>query len=151
MRNSRVRKSFEGSQNQADLPLAPVPDNLAAPIRVALSAALRRSRKKVDQVAFEMALMLGQPVSPHILYSMLSESHAQHRFPLEWAAAFCRVTGDTGVLRVVLEALGLPMPQPGDGELLRLAKVKLQAELFSREAAGIEAQMLRRNLEWRTR
>lgn len=119
--------------------------NLASQVRTALAAAIRRSRKSIEQIADEMSVRLHANITPAILYNFTSESHP-HRFPVEWMAAWHLTTGDVELYRIVLAAIGLPLPERSHSDLVNFARTTLQAELAGQEAAGYRARLLREGL-----
>jgi hypothetical protein len=130
------------SQTEFSFQASASADDLAGQIRLALARAIRRCRRSAQQIADEMSLRLATRVTPTILYNCTAESHP-HRFPAEWVPAFCAATGDYGVLRVQIEALGLPMPERNHGDLVAFARAQIQAELAGHEAAGHRARLMK--------
>ena len=136
------RKNLADSRIAPTLPFDPPEDNLSHNVRASLVHAIRQSNRSVEQIADAMSVRLQQRITHHMIYSFCSEGHA-HRFPLEWAAVFCRETRDYGLIRVLMDALELPMPEAGDGDLIQYAKEKIAAETAALQAEALKARILR--------
>jgi len=121
----------------------PATESLRDAIQEALRRAIRGSRKSVEQIADEMSFRLAQPISHHMLNGCAAPSHGTHRFPCEWVAAFCRATGDSSVVRVQAEALGLRI---ADADLVSFAEHKIRAEIHQGEADVARTRALRKGL-----
>jgi hypothetical protein len=76
------------------------------------------------EVAAGMSELLGVEVTKFMLDTWTAESKEDHRFPLEYAPAFCRVTGDYRLLRFICETAGCYMVE-GE-EILLTEKGRLQ-------------------------
>ena len=89
-----------------------------------VTQALKTCQLSRFQVAAGMSELLGVEVTKWMLDSWTAESKEDHRFPLEYAPAFCRVTGDYTLLRFVCEQAGCYMIE-GE-EILLTEKGRLQ-------------------------
>jgi hypothetical protein len=67
--------------------------NLAADVRKAMTTAIRESGKSREQIAGEMSVATGMPITLYMLNAWTAESREDHRFPLQYAVAFEAVTG----------------------------------------------------------
>ncbi len=102
-------------------------------VRQAVSAAIKGCTLSRYEIAGRMSHLLGVDVSKTIIDTWTAESKEGHRIPAEYLPAFCQVTGDLGVLRVVAEKAGLfalPGPDALRSEIQRLDE---QARKIKRE------------------
>jgi len=106
-----------------------------------LREGLRRSSRSVDAIAAGMGKRLGVKVTPDILYSFTADSHP-HRFPLEWAVAWIKETGDWSLFHVLTDGLGLPRPTQQDADLLAYGRHALQKDLTESEMEVLKARIL---------
>jgi len=123
----------------------PPSESLREQVRVAMRRALQRSGRSVEQIADGLARRLGIHVTHHMLYAWTasSESHLSHRFPLEWTAAFCRETNDTGLAEMLAGELGLRLV---DADLVTFAEHTIRAEVHQAEADVARVRALRKGL-----
>lgn len=147
MTNEEKEKSWSIGWHQYDglaqeLPFEPE-ESLAAQIRASLSRTIRKSSRSIEDLAEGLSRRLGMKITHHILRNMASESHIGHRFPLEWAVAWVQETGDPELVKIVLAALGLPLPKAGDARKIHFADARIRADLAVQEADGLKAQILR--------
>jgi hypothetical protein len=117
----------------------PEDSSLDSRIREALAGAIRRSNLSIEQIAEGMSRRLGFAINHHVLYSYCSAAHPKHRFPVLYVPAFCQETGDKELLRIVNQAMGLHLPEPGDAARIALAKQLVAAHVAQKEA---EASLL---------
>lgn len=148
MGRAKSRKFYtRGFSPTPPAPFLPFPpegdENLAEQVRACLSRAIRGNRKSLEDLALGLSRRLGFPVSHNVLYSFTADSRPGHRFPLEWAAAWIRETGDSSLLRILCEALSLPLPKPGHLDKVQFADARLEADLAAQEAEGLKARILR--------
>ena len=76
-------------------------------VREALTQALAGCGMSREEVAAEMTRLTGEPISRNHIDNWCSEAKREWRFPLELATAFCRITGDYGLVEAVLDGTGL--------------------------------------------
>lgn len=91
-------------------------------LRAAVTAAIKKSAKSRLQIADEMSLSLGAPITERMLNSFTAESKEKHRFPLAWAVAFCQSAGDWSPLRLVVERAGFRLIDESQVEVLELGQ-----------------------------
>jgi hypothetical protein len=107
----------------------------------ALSEAIRASGRPRAEIADHMSRLTGASVTVPILNALTATSHARHRMPLEWSAAFECAT-DTYRLSTLLAgqrgALLLHGEEARDAELGRIRRQ--QRALAARERALIEGR-----------
>jgi hypothetical protein len=95
--------------------------NLA--FREAVSRALKECPLSRYQVAAGMSDLLGCEISKSQLDSWTAESKEQHRFPAVYLPAFCAVTGQLDILKMIGRPVGayvLPGPDALRAEIERL-------------------------------
>jgi len=78
--------------------------SLDSAIRALLTEIIRDSPKKRAQIAEEMSLLLQLRISSHMIDCFTSSCKGQHRFPAAWIEAFCTVTNDSRLQRLVMGA-----------------------------------------------
>lgn len=83
-------------------------------VRSILSAAIKKSGKRREEVAAQMAADLGRDITAGMLrdFTRGASKGRNVRFPAAWITAFCKATGDDELLRFLLspelaKALGL--------------------------------------------
>lgn len=75
-------------------------------VREALTQALAACGLSREDVAEEMTRLTGEAISRNHLDNWCSDAKREWRFPLELATAFCRITGDYGIIGAILEGTG---------------------------------------------
>jgi hypothetical protein len=106
---------------------APGALNMRSAVRSAMYDAIKRSALTRWEIAAKMSELTDQEISKFMLDAWTSESKEGHRFPLEYAAAFCRATGDTKVLEIVCQPVG--MFALGGPDALRSQKQQLTEQM----------------------
>jgi hypothetical protein len=98
--------------------------NIQLQLKSIVSQTLKGCPLSRFQVAAGMSELLGVEITKYMLDAWTAESKEDHRFPLEYAPAFCRVTGDYGLIRFVCQTAGCYMVE-GE-EILLTEKGRLQ-------------------------
>lgn len=80
---------------------APSPNDLA--IREAIKKAIRASGKSRQQIASELAARLGRSVTVRMLDDFTAPSKERSRFPASWIAAFCDITSNRALQRLLVD------------------------------------------------
>lgn len=75
-------------------------------VREALTHALAACPMSREKVAEEMSRLSGEAISRNHLDNWCSTGKREWRFPLELVTAFCRITGDFGLVVAILEGTG---------------------------------------------
>jgi len=75
-------------------------------IREALTSALAACPLSREEFASEMSRLLGESISVNHLNNWASTAKKDWRFPLEYAAAFCLISQDFGLIEAALEETG---------------------------------------------
>jgi hypothetical protein len=119
----------------------PKQQDLDAAIRECLVAAIRTSKKSREQITDEMSSIFEQRISVRMLndYTATAESKRAARFPAAWVPAFCEVTGDDLLRRLLLCPRLRKLIEIAEGELethkARRRKRELCEQLRSGEGA----------------
>lgn len=122
-----------GSKNAPALDLGPeLIGALNQSIREARAQGLSR-----DHIADRMALCLGQPVTVRQLNAWTATSREQHRFPLEFLAAFCWASSSTHPLEVILHALGFDLVDAREAAAKRLGEMQIEQARLRRESGAL--------------
>ena len=99
-----------------------------------LSAGLKRCRMSRYEVAAKMSEMLGYEITKTMLDAYTAESKESYRFPAEWLAPFCAVTGHYKPLEMINRLARYPIP---DAEKLLDLEIKRRRE----ELEGIQNEL----------
>ena len=81
----------------------PEPDSQDLKVRKTIRQAIRASGKSRSQIADELAARLGRPVSDRMLDDFAAPSKEGSRFQAAWVAAFCEVTNDRRLQRLLVD------------------------------------------------
>lgn len=92
-------------------------------VKEAIAAAIRGCGLSRDVIADEMSRLTGESISIHAINNWTAPGKTDRSMPLEYAPALAIVTGDAGALRVVAEAAGYVLLEPGDVPLYELGKI----------------------------
>lgn len=109
------------------LPAAPGPGSfhIQNQLKEEISKGLRLCRLSRYEVAAKMSEMLGYEITKTMLDAYTAESKENHRFPAEWLAPFCIVTGYYEPIKAINRLARLPLPDTGkllDMEIIRIKK-----------------------------
>jgi hypothetical protein len=107
-----------------------------AKLREAVSKAIKRSKKGRDVIARQLTEEVGFKVTARMLNDFSSLAKKPSRFPAVLIRAFCKVTGDDELHRIIMS--------PRLRRLLRLADAELHASLALRELDGLRHRELER-------
>ncbi len=99
-----------------------------------ISEGLRRCRMSRFEVAAKMSELLGYEVTKTMLDSYTAESKENYRFPAEWLAPFCVITGHYEPLKLINRLARFPIP---DAEKL----LDLEIERRMKELKEIEKEL----------
>ncbi len=87
--------------------------DIANSLRVALIEAIKTCPLSRHQIAGEMSHLLGVEVTKTTIDAWTAESKDRHRVPAEYLPAFCRATGSSEPIRLLVERGGMfAMPGP---------------------------------------
>lgn len=99
--------------------------NMGAPTRHAMNEMIKECPFNRYEIAARMSFLLDQEVTKTMIDSWTSESKEGHRFPLEFAAAFCEACGvGTKVLEVNCRPAGLFAVESPDAIRVQLSKIE---------------------------
>ena len=119
---------------------APGALNMRALVRNALYEAIKGSTLSRWEIAAKMSELTDQEISRFMLDAWTSESKEGHRFPLEYAPAFCRATGSTRPLEIVCQPVG--MFALGGPDALRSQKQRLTEQMAEMRQQATEIDRL---------
>lgn len=110
--------------------------NVRERLAEALTEALKGCPFTRYEAAARMSELLGVEVTKTQLDSWTAESKEYHRFPAEYLAAFCKVTGSLEPLRIMAELLQCYVIESEEALLAELGKIdQARKELARRERA----------------
>jgi len=110
--------------------------NMGSAIREALYEAIKGCPMKRYEIAAKMSELTDADISKAMLDAWTAESKEDHRFPLEYIAAFCQVTGCTKPLELVCRPVGVFAL--GGPEVLRSERQKLNEQIKRLQAKAKE-------------
>ena len=105
-------------------PTASFNDHLA--VKANAARAIRDCRKSRQEIAEEMAELLGAHVSLTMLDNWTAETKDKHRFPLAFTRAFCFVTGNFDLLRLAVEPLGYRLVNKTEATCVEIGRAVVQ-------------------------
>jgi hypothetical protein len=101
--NKLLGKKNNSYPDMGEFSGTPKPDPQDLKVRETIRQVIRASRKSRDQISAELAARLGRPVSKRMLDDFAAPSKDGSRFPAAWVAAFCEVTGDRTLQRLLVD------------------------------------------------
>jgi hypothetical protein len=110
--------------------------NMTSAVRHALYEAIRESGLSRWQIAAKMSELTDCEISKFMLDAWTSESKDGHRFPMEFAPAFCQATSNNGPIEVICRPVGmyaLDGPDALRSQLHRLAEERKKLQSQERE------------------
>ena len=111
----------------------------------AINQAIREARQAGngrERLVDRMNLALGADlITKRQLDSWTANSKEQHRFPLEYLAAFCWATGSDAPLRVLASALGYDLVAAREAAAMRLGEMQLEQARLRRESGALLKQL----------
>ena len=127
-----------GSRNAPALDIGPE-------LQGAINQAIREARQAGngrERLVDRMNLALGADlITKRQLDSWTANSKEQHRFPLEYLAAFCWATGSDAPLRVLASALGYDLVDAREAAAMRLGEMQLEQARLRRESGALLKQL----------
>ena len=102
-------------------------------VREALTQALAACGMSREDVASEMTRLTGEAISRNHLDNWCSDAKREWRFPLELATAFCRITGDYGVVAAILEGTGHRLADELTMKAARLGVLAVEKKKLAQE------------------
>ncbi len=103
-------------------------------IRRAFVAALKKCKKTRAEVAAAMTSACGCEVTERMLSAYAADSREDYRLPAEFVAAFCWVTHDYEVLRVMVKRAGHRMVGPSEERYIAQAadkRIRLERKIVA--------------------
>lgn len=113
--------------------------NISSRLRSELSEGLRRSGLSRYEVAGRMSELVDTEITKSQLDSWTAESKEYHRFPAEYLAAFCYVTGYKEPLRLMARLIQCHLLESEEALLAELGRInQAKRDLARQEAAVLE-------------
>ena len=147
-RQKRQQNIAGGAENQLSLfdvlgeiaagsePTDPTPGSfdMSSAVRQGISEAIRRSGMKRWEIAGRMSELLGVEVTESMLNAWSAESREDRRFPAEYLAAICYVTGDLVILREIARKVHCWLLESEEAVMAELGRINWQRQqLAARE------------------
>lgn len=110
-------------------------------IRRIASDCIRASAKGREQIVEEMSELAGSRISLRMLNGWTSDAEEQHRFPVQFARAFCYVVEDWSLLQCIIERSGFLLITQDEASLLELG-----SEYLRQKRANERLQILEKRL-----
>jgi len=111
--------------------------DLSLRIREMLTAALKGCTLSRYEVAARMSELVGTEITKTQLDSWTAESKEGHRFPAEYLPAFCYVTGNREILRVMAEMVNCHLVESREALLAELGSINQAKRELSRKEKAI--------------
>lgn len=92
-------------------------------VQEALRRTLRDCQLSREEIADEMTRLVSEKITVSHIANWTAESKNGWRMPLEYAAAFYVITGDTGVIKAALGGSGIGILDDRDYALFELGKL----------------------------
>ena len=108
--------------------------DLDAKIRSLISEIIHTSPMKRPEIAERMSALLDRKISVHMIDCFTATCKEQHRFPAAWIEAFCSVTRDDRLQRLVMG--------PRYRKLVDYAERELKSLIHSRELAALREELI---------
>ena len=113
--------------------------NISSQIRAELSEGLRRCGISRFEVAARMSEMIDTEITKSQLDSWTAESKEYHRFPAEYLAAYCYVTGHKEPLRLMARLIQCHLLESEEALLAELGRInQAKSDLVKQEKAVLE-------------
>ena len=141
----RRRQTSEASENQLSLfdvlgeiaagsePTDPTPGSfdMSSAVRQGISEAIRRSGMKRWEIAGRMSELAGAEITESMLNAWSAESREDRRFPAEYLAVFCYVTGDRELLRQMAQRIHCWLLESEEAVMAELGRINWQRQQLS--------------------
>jgi hypothetical protein len=114
----------------------------ATVVRSIISDSIRLSKKSRETIAEEMSCLTGDRVTLRMLNSYSSAAAEPHRFPVQYARAFCQVTGDWRLLSCIAERSGLRLIGNEEAQLLELGRQYLIRKRAEERTSSLELALV---------
>ena len=137
-RNKHNLLSAQAGLFDNDLPEGALDVSMA--FRDALSRALRGSKDSRWQVAARISELSGHELSKHILDKYTSSDDAYEMKCLH-LPAFCAVTGSIEPFRVLAEAIGCEVVDPGESKYVRLARLEAEIKRLEIQKIRLKSEL----------
>jgi hypothetical protein len=98
--------------------------DISTQVRRLISEAVKQCSHSRAVIAARLSDLLGVHITEHMLNAWSAESKDGYRFPLEYAPAFCYVTGETRLLKIGPIIMGLKVLEDKDIMWLEYHKVR---------------------------
>lgn len=114
--------------------------DLGLAIKRAMVLDLKQCRWSREQVAQELAAIIGRHITVAQIDAWTAETHI-HRLPAECVAAWVRLTGSRRVLELICGESGLWLGDPTDRELAEYGRARLRAEKLAAQTEEMRSQL----------
>ena len=111
--------------------------DLSLRLREMLTAGLKGCTLSRYEVAARMSELVGTEITNSQLDSGTAESKEAHRFPAEYLPAFCYVTGNRELLRVMAEMVNCHLVESREALLAELGSINQAKRDLSRKEKAI--------------
>lgn len=127
----RLFDLLEGHIQEAPGEPAPGSFDMSAAVRQGISESIRRSGMKRWEIAGQMSELLGHEITESMLNAWSAESREDRRFPTEYLAAFCHVTGDRELLKQIARRLQCWLYESEEAVMAELGRINWQRQQLS--------------------
>ncbi len=116
--------------------------DIDAQIRRAMTEAIKNVRKSRIIIAAEISELVGVQISEHQINSWTATSKEGYRIPAAYIPAFCEVTGDTTLLKILANPLGVKIVENKDIMWLKYAKIRQLEKEIKAKKKVIERRLM---------
>jgi hypothetical protein len=104
---------------------------MSSAVRQGISEAIRRSGMKRWEIAGRMSELAGAEITESMLNAWSAESREDRRFPAEYLAVFCYVTGDRELLRQMAQRIHCWLLESEEAVMAELGRINWQRQQLS--------------------
>jgi hypothetical protein len=112
--------------------------NIKVQLRESLAEGIKQYQGSRYAVAAKMSELTGQEITKSMLDSWTAESKEGHRFPAEYLAAFCFVTGYKKPLELMARMIDCYLLESEEALLTELGKIEKQKRDLAMKEKGIK-------------
>lgn len=114
---------------------------LSIKVKNLLSEALKKCPYSRHEVAAKLSKKTGKEITYHTLNSWTAESKELRRFPVEFLPAFCHVTGDFTILKVIANIAGGFFIEGEEAIYTQLGRIQAEEAKLEKEKKEIQKRL----------
>lgn len=110
-------------------------------VQEALKRTLRNSQFSREEIAEEMSRLVSEKITVNHIANWTAESKNGWRMPLEYAAAFFVITGDSGVIKAALAGSGIGVMDDKEYAFYELGKLVAEERTRSKKKRRVMEEL----------